>query len=61
MKEAMVEQSEVLLCNECEEIIYTCDGCKDYFVPDESCFCDEETGKHFCEECSESKKGGKDI
>jgi hypothetical protein len=55
MKEAMVEQSEVLLCNECNEIIYTCDACKDYFVPEEVCMCGED-GKHYCETCGEEQK-----
>ena len=53
MKKSAVEQSEVIICEECEVEIYTCDDCKDYFSPGEICWCDD--GKHYCDTCKECK------
>ena len=57
MKKSAVEQSEVIICEECGEPIYTCDGCHEYFVPGSVCWCDEH-GKHYCddESCEPQEK-----
>jgi len=50
------EQSSYLICDNCGEDIYTCDGCKNYFIPGGTVFCNEQE-KHYCESC-EGKDGG---
>ena len=58
-KKATVEIVEPapLSCSECEENIYTCDGCKDYFAPNDEIYCDEGKGymksKHYCKSCKQ--------
>lgn len=55
------EQKEVIQCISCEQEIYTCSGCGEYFKGKEVIFCDFNAEKHFCEDCIDSAigKGGR--
>jgi hypothetical protein len=56
VKKSAVEQSEILICEECGETVYTCE-CGEYFVPGSICWCDEYANGnvHLCDSCAEEK------
>lgn len=53
--ETEAEQSEVVLCENCKDTIYQCDGCKEYLIPGMKIYCDEDT-KHYCEDCGKEQQ-----
>lgn len=53
MNKSEVERSESLVCGECKEGVYVCDGCKEYFMPEHICYCDGH--RHYCESCKKKE------
>ena len=50
---AKVKEIKDLACDDCNSIIYTCDGCKNYFHKDDDVICQESDTeqKHYCKDC----------
>jgi len=53
-KESEVIPKEEVLCNSCNQVIYTCDYCKDYYFVGDIIFCNKE--KHYCSDCMDEHK-----
>ena len=54
--ETAAEQSQIVICENCEENIYQCDRCREYLIPGMKIYCDED-GKHYCPDCYDEDGG----
>jgi len=48
---AIAQTRENIYCPFCNQDIYKCDDCGEYFAEGEKICCDEQTGQHFCSDC----------
>ena len=46
---AIANQKTILVCSDCESVIYTCDGCNEYFKPNDTIHCKD--NDHYCYCC----------
>lgn len=46
---------EIKVCSDCDNEIYTCDSCGNYFDNDDEIICQESDTleKHYCQNCSD--------
>jgi len=51
------KEKSVLVCTDCEEEVYMCFGCKEYFQNADEIICQEGNWSqiHYCESCRKSE------
>lgn len=55
---ATVKQITIMACDRCDEEVYFCDGCNNYFEPKDVIFCQLSSNsplqknKHYCSVCA---------